>query len=300
MRTEKRSDDDKKSFSSVGINWFPGHMAKTEKKLKEDLKKVDMVVEITDARIPLSSRNPDLNSIITDKPRLLVINKSDLSDGMQNKNWMNYFKKSGISSCLFSFKDSKSSSIFKNKVKEILKDKINSWKNRGIRNQSIKVMVVGIPNVGKSTFINKLSKNSKAKVENRPGVTRHNQWFSAGDGIEILDTPGVLWPKFENNEIAYNLAFTGAIKDEILDREDLAANLLDVLSKNYKNNLIERYKLDENILLGMQGYEILEYIGKKRGMIISAGEVDTLRAANMILDEFRSGKLGKITLEIPK
>lgn len=275
-------------------------MAKTERKLKEDLKKVDIVAEIVDARIPLSSRNPDLNSIISDKPRLLVINKSDLSDSGQNRNWSNYFEKFGINNCFFSCKDNKSTVIFKSKVKEVLKDKINSWKKRGILNQNIKVMVVGIPNVGKSTFINKLSKNSKAKVENRPGVTRQNQWFSAGDGIEILDTPGVLWPKFQSNEVAYNLAFTGAIKDEILDIEDMASNLLDVLVKNYKDNLLERYKLDKNISDGMSGYELLKYIGKRRGMVISAGEIDTLRAANMVLDEFRSGKLGKITLEFPE
>ena len=275
-------------------------MAKTEKKLKEDLKKVDIVAEIVDARIPLSSRNPDLNSIISGKPRLLVINKSDLSDNTQNKNWSNYFKNAGINNCFFSYKDNKSQAILKSKVKEVLKDKINSWKKRGILNQNIKVMVVGIPNVGKSTFINKLSKNSKAKVENRPGVTRRNQWFSAGEGIEILDTPGVLWPKFQSKEVAYNLAFTGAIKDEILDIEDMASNLLDVLVKNYESNLLEMYKLDKNISDEMSGYELLKYIGKRRGMVISAGEIDTLRAANMVIDEFRSGKLGKITLEIPE
>lgn len=290
----------KEKTPGTSINWFPGHMAKTEKKLKEDLKKVDIVAEIVDARIPMSSRNPDLNFIISGKPRLVVINKSDLSDNTQNKNWSNYFKNIGIDNCIFSSKDSKSSAIFKGKVKEALKDKIDSWKSRGILNQNIKVMVVGIPNVGKSTFINKLSKNSKAKVENRPGVTRRNQWFSAGDGIEILDTPGVLWPKFESPEVAYNLAFTGAIKDEILDREDLSANLLTMLYKNYKNNLLDRYKLDENISSGMNEYELLEYVGKKRGMIVSNGEIDTLRAANMVLDEFRSGKLGRISLETPK
>lgn len=291
---------EEKKNSGTSINWFPGHMAKTERKLKEDLKKVDIVAEIVDARIPLSSRNPDLNSIIADKPRLLVINKSDLSDNTQNKNWSNYFKNAGINNCFFSYKDNKSSAIFKSKVKEVLKDKINSWKKRGILNQNIKVMVVGIPNVGKSTFINKLSKNSKAKVENRPGVTRQNQWFSAGEGIEILDTPGVLWPKFQSKEVAYNLAFTGAIKDEILDIEDMASNLLDVLIKNYESNLLERYKLDKNISGEMSGHELLKYIGKRRGMVISAGEIDTLRAANMVIDEFRSGKLGKITLEIPE
>lgn len=291
---------EEKKNSGTSINWFPGHMAKTERKLKEDLKKVDIVAEIVDARIPLSSCNPDLNSIIGDKPRLLVINKSDLSDNTQNKNWSNYFKNAGINNCFFSYKDNKSPAIFKSKVKEVLKDKINSWKKRGILNQNIKVMVVGIPNVGKSTFINKLSKNSKAKVENRPGVTRRNQWFSAGEEIEILDTPGVLWPKFQSKEVAYNLAFTGAIKDEILDIEDMASNLLDVLVKNYESNLLERYKLDKNISDEMSGYELLKYIGKRRGMVISAGETDTLRAANMVIDEFRSGKLGKITLEIPK
>ncbi|MGN1043500.1 MAG: ribosome biogenesis GTPase YlqF [Acutalibacteraceae bacterium] len=287
-------------ISGTSINWFPGHMAKTEKQLKEDLKKVDIVAEIVDARIPRSSRNPDLNFIIADKPRILVINKSDLSDSVQNQNWSNYLKNIGVHNCLFSSKNNKSSSVFRSKVKEVLKDKINSWKRKGILNQNIKVMVVGIPNVGKSTFINKLSKNSKAKVENRPGVTRKNQWFFAGNNIEILDTPGVLWPKFESREVAYNLAFTGAIKDEILDREDLASNLLTILYKNYKNNLIDRYKLDENTASEMDGYELLKYVGKKRGMVISGGEIDTLRAANMVLDEFRSGKLGRISLEIPK
>lgn len=282
------------------IQWFPGHMAKTKRELENSLKEVDLVAEILDARIPASSRNPDLDAIVAGKPRIIILNKTDLSGGFENKQWMNFYKNNGFHAVPFSLKDSKSPSIFTDKVMEIMKPKLDAWKSKGMIGRSIRIMVVGIPNVGKSSFINKLCKNSKAKVENRPGVTRKNQWFSIGKGIELLDTPGVLWPKFEDENVAYNLAFTGAIKDQILDVEDLALKFIEKISTRYKRNLSDRFKLEPDSISNLTPLEILEYIGKKRGMLISGGEVDLLRTSNMILEEFRSGKLGKIALEMPE
>ena len=283
--------------NKTNINWFPGHMAKTERELKENLKKVDLVAEVIDARIPISSWNPDISSIIGSKPRIIIINKSDLADKNQNEKWLNYFENKGIHSLLFSIKNSGDAANFKKKVNTVMKEKLEKWKSKGILNQSIRIMIVGIPNVGKSSIINRLAKNSKAKVENRPGVTKRINWFSAGNNIEILDTPGVLWPKFENNEMAYNLAFTGAIKDQILDTENLAFEFIKKVKVNYLSVLCGKFGLDESLAENYDAIELINYIGKKRGMIKSGGEVDFLRTSNMILEEYRSGKLGKLTLE---
>ena len=280
------------------IQWFPGHMAKTRKVLKEKLKEVDLVAEILDARIPISSRNPELDSIISNKPRVVVLNKTDLSNDFQNKQWMNFYKKIGIYAVPFSIKNSQSTVLFTNKIMKIMKPKLDFWKTKGMIGREIRIMVVGIPNVGKSSVINRLCKNAKARVEDRPGVTRQSQWFWVGKNIHLLDTPGVLWPKFEDENVAYNLAFTGAIKGQILDIEELALKFLEKIKVNYSQNLADRFGLEPEFILNSSPLESLEQIGKKRGMLISGGEVDLLRTSNMILEEFRNGRLGKITLEL--
>lgn len=279
------------------IQWFPGHMTKTKRKIQENLKLVDAVVEIVDARIPKSSRNPDLNSIIGNKPKILVLNKCDMADPVLTTKWANYYSSKGTSTIILDCKSGKGISFFIPKIKNLLRDKIVSYKEKGFINKSLKLMVVGIPNVGKSSFINKMSKEKKAKTEDRPGVTKGNQWFSIGKSVDLLDTPGVLWPKFEDQKVAEKLAFYGSIKDDILDIEELAFRLIDCLKEFYQEILISRYKLDNNVL-SFNSYEILKKIAIKRGMIISKGEPDLRRASLMLLDEFRSAKLGKITLDI--
>ena len=281
------------------IQWFPGHMAKTKRELQESIKLVDLAVEILDARIPFSSSNPDLNAIISRKARIVILNKSDLADDVQSKKWINFYKNKNIKAIPFSAKSGQGVALFVSAIHNVLKEKINAWKSKGIIGWNAKIMVVGIPNVGKSLFINRLAGKSKAKVENRPGVTRKNQWFSVDKNISLLDTPGVLWPKFEDKTVAQNLAFTGAIKDEILDTEELVVKFLDSVKMNYADKIVERYKIELKELVEQNGYELLEAIGKKRGMLISGGEIDTERTASMILDEFRSGRLGRITLEVP-
>ncbi len=275
-------------------------MAKTKKEIKESLKNIDLVAEILDSRIPFSSSNPEINEIIGEKPRIIVLNKSDLSDENLNKKWINFYKTKNINCVCFSNRDNSGKSIFIQRVLDIMKPKIDLWRSKGIINRAIRVMVIGIPNVGKSSFINKLCKNSKAKVENRPGVTRRNQWFSVDKNIQILDTPGVLWPKFDTYEVAHNLAFTGAIKDEILDIESIVPYFIDEIKTSYISNLTTRFKIDIDSIANLSPNKILEKIARKRGMLISGGEIDFLRASNMILEEFRNGKLGKITLESPK
>ena len=299
MRKEKSTNEQEKSCASMNINWFPGHMAKAQRKLKESLGNVDVVIELLDARIPLSSRNPDIDKILSDKPRIIVLNKSDLSDEKISLSWKKYFENIGQDCILFSIKDSKSTNVFMNKVLQKMSYKLKNWEAKGAVGQKLRLMIVGIPNVGKSSFINRICKNSKAKVENRPGVTRSNQWFTCGDKIQILDTPGVLWPKFQDNTTALDLAFTGAIKDRILDVEDLSVRFIEKIRNRYMDNLCKRFKLDKSKIENLSSFEILEAIGRKRGALISGAEVDTTRIANIILEEFRSGKLGKITLEAP-
>lgn len=279
------------------IQWFPGHMTKTKRKIEASLKLVDAVAEIIDARIPVSSRNPDLNDLVLNKPRLILMNKCDMADKKQTARWIDYYKKQGIAAIPIDCKSGKGLNAFMPTVKEILADKIALWNEKGMTGRSIRVMIVGIPNVGKSSFINKIARNGKAKVEDRPGVTRGNQWFPIGNGLELLDTPGVLWPKFDDPAVGEKLAFTGAVKDQVMDTEMLAMRLLEVMEKYPTEAFLQRFKLKSEELDGKDAYELLKLIGKKRGMLISGGEIDTERASVMLLDEYRSGKLGNITLE---
>ena len=279
------------------IQWFPGHMTKTRRKIQASLKLVDAVAEIIDARIPVSSRNPELHKIIENKPRIILMNKCDMADPSQTARWVSYYQKEGVLAIPVDCKSGRDLNQFIPKVRELLKDRIIQWEQKGMVNRTIRVMIVGIPNVGKSSFINRMAKQNRAKVEDRPGVTRGNQWFTIGKAFDLLDTPGVLWPKFDDPNVGEKLAFTGAVKDQILDTEQLASRLLEVLRDEYPSMLTTRYKLEKYDLQPLQGYELLELIGRKRGMLVSGGEIDTERASIMVLDEFRSAKLGKITLE---
>ena len=279
------------------IQWFPGHMTKTRRKIQASLKLVDAVAEIIDARIPVSSRNPELHKINENKPRIILMNKCDMADPSQTARWVSYYQKEGVLAIPVDCKSGRGLNQFIPKVRELLKDRIIQWEQKGMVNRTIRVMIVGIPNVGKSSFINRMAKQNRAKVEDRPGVTRGNQWFTIGKAFDLLDTPGVLWPKFDDPNVGEKLAFTGAVKDQIVDTEQLASRLLEVLRDEYSAMLAARYKLEKYDLRPLQGYELLELIGRKRGMLASGGEIDTERASIMVLDEFRSAKLGKITLE---
>ena len=276
------------------IQWFPGHMAKTKRKIKEILPIIDAVAEVVDARIPLSSRNPDLKEIIENKPHIILLNKCDMADANATKEWIDFYKANGITAIPIDCKSGKGLNAFKDNVKLALKDKLESYKEKGMVGKPLRVMVVGIPNVGKSSFINKIAGRTRAKAENRPGVTRGNQWFTIDKQLELLDTPGVLWPKFEDETVGEHLAVTGAVKDQILDAELLAMRLLEILATDYPDLLTTRYgELD----FSLDAYDLLAVIGKKRGMVIRGGETDTLRAANMLLEEYRNQKIGNITLE---
>lgn len=279
------------------IQWFPGHMTRTKRQIQASLKLVDAVVEIIDARIPVSSRNPDLDKLLGNKPRLILMNKCDMADKRETARWIEHYKKYNIPAIPVDCKTGKGLNAFIPEVKKLLQDKINSWAEKGMKGHSIHVMIVGIPNVGKSSFINRIAKKDSAKVENRPGVTRGNQWFTIGKGFELLDTPGVLWPKFDDMLVGERLAFTGAVKDQVIDTEQLAVRLLEILKADYKTQLAERYKLDSSDFDDITAYELLQRIGKKRGFLISGGEIDTERASITLLEEFRNAKLGCITLE---
>lgn len=284
------------------IQWFPGHMARTRRKISEDLKLVDIVAEILDARIPKSSSNPVLRDIIQRKPKIVLLNKSDMADPAQTSRWMSYYASLGEKAIPLESKTGKGVNAFYPAVREVLKEQILAWEKKGMVGRPIRVMVVGIPNVGKSSFINRMirgGKAGKAEVQDRPGVTRQNRWFTVGKGFELLDTPGVLWPKFEDPLVGEHLAFTGAVRDEILDSEGLAARLLELLMELYPDAVNSRYKTQFPLEAGLKGYELLEQIGRKRGMLVSGGEVNTERAASTVLDEYRGGKLGRITLERP-
>ena len=276
------------------IQWFPGHMAKTRRLIKETLNLVDAVAEIVDARIPVSSRNPELTGIISGKPRIVLLNKCDMADPKATSDWIDHYAKQGIPAIAVDCRSGKGLNQFKISVKEMLKERLEYYKNKGMSGRGVRIMVVGIPNVGKSSFINRMAGNSKAKVENRPGVTRGNQWFKIDSELELLDTPGVLWPKFEDQTVGERLAFTGAVKDAVLDIELLAVRLLENLKENYPELLLERYKLAS---VDEEPYDLLCTIGKKRGMLIRGGETDTERASAMLLEEYRNCKIGCITLE---
>lgn len=276
------------------IQWFPGHMAKTRRKIAEQLKLIDAVAEIVDARIPISSRNPDLKEIIGDKPHLILLNKCDMADNEATNDWIKFYKSQGIYAIPIDCKNGKGISAFKDTVKTVLADRLAAYREKGMVGKPLRVMVVGIPNVGKSSFINRIAGGSRAKVENRPGVTRGNQWFSVDKELELLDTPGVLWPKFDDNTVGEHLAFTGAVTDRIIDTELLAMRLLENLIPSYPQLLEARYKISE---FPEDSYDALCLLGKKRGMMIRGGETDTERAANMLLEEYRNCKIGNITLE---
>lgn len=281
----------------MNINWFPGHMKKTEGLIKDNLKLVDIVIELVDARIPLASKNPLIDEIVKNKPRLIVFNKSDMADDKVTSDWINYYKNNGIKVVKVNSLDGKGFNDVYDGINQVLKEKIDKFKEKNL-NLVIKMMVVGIPNVGKSSFINKITKRAGAKTGDRPGITKGKQWVRIKEGYELLDTPGILWHKFDDEETAKKLAFVGSIKDEILDVEELAFYLLDFLKNNYSENLKLRYNVDFNE--DKDTYELMEEIGRKRGFVIKGGEIDLTRCANTILDEFRGLKLGKISLEMPK
>ncbi len=281
------------------IQWFPGHMAKTRRAIAANLKLVDAVAEIIDARTPLSSRNPETDELTKGKPRIVLLNKCDLADSNATSQWINYFKNTGAAVLAVDCKSGKGiNKLFPTLRSTVLAPLVEKRRKNGMENAPVRIMVIGIPNVGKSSLINKLAGGKRAKVEDRPGVTRTKQWVKLKDGNELLDMPGVLWPKFEDQSVAVRLAFTGAISDGILDVETLAMKLLVYLSENYPESLRERFKVEAEE--GDAGLELLEKVGKKRGMVISGGEINTERAAITVLDEFRSGKLGRITLELPE
>lgn len=281
------------------IQWFPGHMTKTKRKIQSSLKLVDAVAEIIDARIPISSRNPDLAQLIQSKPRLILLNKCDMANQTATKMWIDHFKKQGITAIAVDCKSGRGLNQFAPAVNKVLAQRLEKLKSKGMINPTLRIMIVGIPNVGKSSFINRIAKQNRAKVEDRPGVTRGNQWYTIAKNLEMLDTPGVLWPKFNDKVVGEHLAFTGAVKDQILDVELLAIRLLDFLKALKPKNFVERFKLEDTDIENMESYELLELIGKKRGMLVSGGEINTERAAIMLLDEFRAAKLGRITVEMP-
>lgn len=304
-RDDRRSKPVEKPAEQTGdqpaigtIQWFPGHMARTRRKIQESLKLVDAVVEIVDARIPLSSRNPEMDSLTAGKPRMVILNKADLADEAANRRWLAYFKKQGMAAIAVDCKSGRGCNQFDAAIRELLSDLLEKWESKGA-NRTIRAMIVGIPNVGKSSFINRMNRGGKAKVEDRPGVTRQNQWFVIEGGTQLLDTPGVLWPKFEDQTVAMRLAFTGAIKDQVLDMEEMACELLGILRQGYPEVLLERYKLEEP--LNEDNYELLHDIGRKRGMLLPGGHIDLGRASITLMDEYRGGKLGRITLDsLPK
>ncbi len=284
-------------FQKQTVQWFPGHMAKTRRLIKESLSRVDCVTEILDARIPLSSRNPEIGEITAGKPRIILLNKCDMADEKVTAQWIKYFRSTGAEAMAVDCRSGRGLNGYTALVRKVLADKIQQNNDRGMVGKALRVMVVGIPNTGKSSFINKMAGRVRAKVADRPGVTTSNQWFFIGNGIELLDTPGVLWPKFDDPIVGDRLAFIGSVKDAVLDAETMAVRLIDVLREGYPDRLAERYKLDD--ISDLQSWEILEAIGRKRGMLISGGEVNTERASVMLLDEYRGGKLGRISMEFP-
>ena len=307
IRAEKKKDDSTKSFPSVGINWYPGHMAKTRRQIKEDLKLIDIVIELLDARIPIASRNPDIEEITKGKKKIVILNKCDLSEEKENQRWLSYFAKKGIPAVLTDSQSGTGIGQVVSKIEEVMKDKKEEMDSKGRTGRKIRAMILGIPNVGKSSFINRISKRTLAGVGNKPGVTKQKQWIRINEKVELLDTPGVLWPKFENNEVALHLAFTGSIKEDVLDRIEVAYELTKYLLEEYPEKICQRYQLKEEYIQEVMGqdfqpenqniYEIMQEIGRKRGCIISGGNIDDEKTAKILLDEFKNGVLGKITIE---
>ena len=292
--------------NKTNINWYPGHMAKTKKQIQDDLKLVDVVIEILDARAPKSSQNPDMAKIIDGKKRIVILNKSDLSDENENKRWQSYFNTKNTIAIIANCNTGTGTKEVIGKINEIMKDELIKHEQKGRVQKNIRVMVLGIPNVGKSSFINRITKKNSAIVGNKPGVTKQKQWVRIDNNVELLDTPGVLWPKFENKEVALNLSFIGAIKDEIIDEYEIAYHLINFLNENYQTELKARYKLTDDEIDSIYKnnsdntdriIQIIELIGKKRGAIMSGGAIDQNKVARVILEDFRSGKIGRITLE---
>ena len=279
------------------VQWYPGHMAKTRRMIVEQVKQVDIVVEILDARIPISSRNPDIDAMVGAKPRLIVLNRADQADEQMNRLWADWFRRQGYGVLLTDCKSGAGVAQFVPTIRERLKEQIARWTEKGQVGRPVRAMVVGVPNVGKSTFINKVAGRKSAKAQNKPGVTRGRQWITVSGGLELLDTPGILWPKFEDQSVGLNLAYTGAVKDAIMDLETLASHLMGLLAHRYPQAIADRYKI--SVDPAAQDWELLEAAGRKRGFLISGGEVDLERTARVLLEEYRSGKLGRFTLETP-
>ena len=292
------------NLNKTSINWYPGHMLKTKKQIMEDLKLIDIVIEILDARIPLSSSNPDIQKIIQNKKRIVILNKSDLAAEEETRKWQNYYKQQGIVSVITDSNLGKGINEILKQIENIMSEDMEKAATKGRVKKNIRVMILGIPNVGKSSLINRLCNKKSTIVGNRPGVTKQKQWVRIANNIELLDTPGVLWPKFDDRKIAFNLSYVGSIKDEILDSVEIAFNLLKYLYKEYKTDLLKRYKINENEIESIETeyeddmiYSLMKLIGRKRGAIVSGGEINDEKVASIILNDFRSGKLGKITLE---
>ena len=288
----------------MNIQWYPGHMTKTRRQIEADLGQVDLVAEVVDARIPIASRNPDIDMLAASKPRLIILNRADQADPAGNQTWARYFRGQGFAVLETDAKTGKGVNQFSATARTLLKEQIEKWKVKGQVGRAIRTMVVGVPNVGKSTFINQVARRKSAKAADRPGVTRGKQWVIVDSSLSLLDTPGILWPKFEDEQVGLHLAYTGAVKDDIIDVETLACNLMETLARRYPNALKERYKLDPSPRPADQdpiayGYGLLEEAAGKRGFRISGGDVDTERMSRILLDEFRSGKLGRFTLELP-
>ena len=281
----------------LNIQWYPGHMTKTRRMMEENLKLVDAVCEILDARIPISSRNPDIDTICGNKPRMIILNRMDLADQEMVKTWTDYFRLKGMAVLVTDCKSRKGIGSFVPAIRNLLAEKLQRYAEKGQIGRPLKIMIVGIPNVGKSTFINQIAGRKGAKAENRPGVTRGKQWVTVDQGLLLLDTPGILWPKFEDPEVGMRLAYTGAVKDDVIDIESLACNLMRMLWTRYPDALRTRYKIE--MPEDAEGWELLEAAGRKRGFLVSGGEVDLERMARVLLEEYRSCKLGRFTLETP-
>ena len=302
-RKEMKNNENKEEMQNqMNINWYPGHMAKTKRQIIEDMKLVDVVIELLDARIPKSSQNPDIQGMLKNKKKIVILNKSDLADEKETKKWIEYFKKKNILAIDVDSNQGKGIKQVSQAIEKIMEDELKIQNSKGRIRKTIRVMIVGIPNVGKSSFINRISKKTTMTVGNKPGVTRQKQGIKIGNQIELLDTPGVLWPKFESEEVGLNLAYTGSIKEEILEKTEITYNLLKFLDENYSSDLYAKYKISEQEIDEIKDnpqytLELMYLIGKKRGALISGGNVDEEKVAKIILDDFKNGRIGKITLE---